>query len=112
MKYVILADGTRIEGCTYSTNPENITVQRDSFGEAGAVRDLFTDSNSSVIKVYDDETEAAPIVGTNLVLLPGAELVSDGGYFFCMIKLRVKTKDELINEQIAELQEAIIEGGI
>ena len=109
MKKIILADSTIITNCTDSTTSNEIYALRSTYGEAGAVRDLFTAENSKVITVTD-ENDTVITKGTNLVLLDGATITpADDGYV-CQIKTRVKTETEIMKDEIAELQEAIIEG--
>lgn len=107
MKYVILADSTRIDNCTDSTTSNEIFAVRNSYEEAGAVRDLFTDENSTVIYVYDSNDQLVT-KGSNLVLISGASITEQNGKFICAITTRVKTEMETIKDEITELQEAIL----
>lgn len=107
MKYVVLADNTRIVNCTDSTTSNEIFAVRESYLEAGSVRDLFTDENATVISVYDSEDKLVT-KGSNLVLIPGATITEQDGKFICEIKTRVKTEMETIKDEISELQEAVL----
>lgn len=108
MKYVILADGTRIDNCNDSTTSNSIFAVRDSYAAAGLVRDNFNSENSSVVRVFNsDDTEDT--VGSDLVLLPGCIITEDGANFVCQITLRAKTDNEKMQDEIAELQEAILD---
>ena len=109
MMKVLLADGTIINNCTNSTTSNEIYALRESYGEAGAVRDLFTKENSNVITVKNDTGEVVT-KGANLILLDGCEITVAEDGFVCGIKARTKTETEIMKEEIAELQEAIIEG--
>ena len=107
MKYVILSDNTKIGNCTDSTTSQNIVALRNSYEEAGAVRDMINNDNSEVISVYnEDDTEV--VTGSDLVLLAGCTIkeVADG--YTCIISLRNKTTEEKMKEQIEELQETIL----
>lgn len=107
MKYVILADGTRIDNCNDSTTSNSIFAVRSSYEEAGAVRDLFTAENSTVIKVYNDKDEEQ-VIGADLILLDGAKLTVNGEDVICEITTRVKTEMEKVHDEITELQDAVI----
>ncbi len=107
MKYVILRDRTRIDNCNDSTTSNSIFAVRDSYEAAGAVRDLFNPENSSVIRVYnEDGTES--VVGSDLVLQAGCRITEDGDKFVCEITTRVKTAEEKMQDEIAELQEVVL----
>ena len=107
MKYVILADNTRINGCTDSTTSNAIYAERDSYEQAGAVRDLFTAENAAVIRVFNsDDTEA--VAGANLVLLDGCKISAVSGKYVVEINTRYKTDTEVLTEEVAELQEAVL----
>lgn len=109
MKYVILADNTRIDNCNDSTTSNSVFAIRDNYGDAGDVRDLFTAENATVIKVFNENDEEVT-KGVDLVLLPGVKLTeSEDGKIICEIDTRIKTEMEKIQDEIAELQEAIIE---
>ena len=105
--YVILADGTKIENCTNSTTSNSVFAVRNSYSAAGAVRDQFTAENAKVITVYDDEDQETTS-GADLVLIPGCKITEDGENFVCEIDTRVKTNEEKMQDEIAELQEAIL----
>ena len=107
MKKVILTDNTKIEKCTDSTTSQYIEAFRSSYEDAGAVRDLITADNSEVITVHNEDDTVA-VTGSDLVLLSGCEIkeVTDG--FVCIISLRNKTTEEKMQQQIEELQEAVL----
>ena len=107
MKKVILKDGTQINNCTDSTTTNEIYALRESYEQAGAVRDLFTAENASVIEVQDSEGEVITR-NANLVLIDGATINPSDDGFVCVIKTRVKTETEIMKDEIAELQEAVI----
>ena len=108
MRYVILTDGTRINDCSNSTTGHAILALRDTYEEAGAVRDAVTDENAETVKVFnDDGTEIETVF--NLKLVDGASLLPSGNKIQCEITFRDKTEIEILQDQIAELQEAIIE---
>lgn len=109
MKKVILADGTIISNCTDSTTTNEIYVLRESYGDAGAVRDLFNQTNASLIKVEDENGDLLT-KNANLVLLEDVSISPVDGGYVCLIKTRVKTEMEIMKDEIAELQEAIIIG--
>ena len=108
MKIVVLTDGTRIEGCSDSTTVNSVLAVRETYEAAGAVRDLFTDENSGAIRILNsDGTEYT--TGSGLKLLDDAALRATVDGVICEISLRNKTEIEILQDQIAELQEAIIE---
>lgn len=110
MKLVVLTDGTRIENCADGTSANTIMAVRDSYGNAGAVRDLFTAENSKVIKVYNvvGEEETLESTASDRVLIAGATISENGDEFICTINTRVKSETEKMQDEIAELQEAIL----
>lgn len=110
MRKVILADGTLIPNCTDSTTSNEIFALRNTYEEAGAVRDLFTPDNSLRIEVKNENDETV-VLGTDLILLEGATLSSTGTGVICTITTRVKTELEKMQDEISELQEVIIEEG-
>lgn len=107
MKYVILADGTRIDNCNDSTTVNSIFAVRDSYGNAAAVRDLFSSANAKNITVYDEEDKVVTS-GADLVLVDGVSVAPGNSGFVAEITTRVKSHDEIIEDQIAELQEAVL----
>lgn len=109
MKKVILADGTIIDNCTDSTTSNEIYALRSSYETAGAVRDLFTTTNSKTIEVQDEEGKIVT-KGADLVLLDGCTITTTDDGYVCQIRTRIKTETEIMQDQIAELQEAVIEG--
>lgn len=109
MKYVILLDGTRINDCNDSTTSNSIFAVRDTYEEAGAVRDLFNINNAKAIKVFEEGTDAEVAFGSDLVLIPGCTITEDGEKFVCEITTRIKTEVEKLQDQINELQDVVIE---
>ena len=115
MRYVLLADGTKIENCNDSTTSNSIFAVRDTYEDAGAVRDLFTEENAVVIRVFapaekEGEEDVEMVVGSNLVLLDGAKLTKNAdGKFVCEINTRVKTENELLNDRISDLEDIVVD---
>ena len=115
MRYVLLADNTRIDGCNDSTTSNSIFAVRDTYEDAGAVRDLFTSENAQVIRVFAPAEEEGGedvemVVGSNLVLLDGAKLTKNAdGKFVCEIDTRVKTEMELINDRLTDVEDIVVE---
>lgn len=106
--YALLKDNTKIENVSGSSSIYSIVAIRPTYGEAGAVRDLFTDENTSVIRLYnDDDTEVAS--GAGCILLDGASLTPTAGGVLCEIHLRAKTEMELMHDEITELQDVVLE---
>ena len=109
MRSVKLSDGTLIEGCSINTACDNIEIIRETANEAASYLDIVTPENTGVIIVYED--------GEVDEVASGLELESDifikkeyGGY--CIhFHLHYKSEMERIKDEIAELQEYIIEGG-
>lgn len=108
MKKVILADGTVIENCTDSTTTNEICALRANYAEAGAVRDSFNADNAVAIEVQDESGQVIIKAG-DLVLLDGATLEKQNDGVVCKVQTRVKSDVEKMQDEIAELQEAIIE---
>ena len=108
MRTVILADDTRIENCSDSTSVNSVVAVRGTYSEAGAIRDLFTEENSSIIRIEDHEGNLVASSGS-LVLLPGVSIRDTAGGVIVEVNLRNKTELEIMQDQITELQEAIIE---
>ena len=109
MKKVILSDGTTITNCTDSTTSNEIYALRETYEQAGAVRDLFTEENAKTITVKD-ENDITVTVGADLVLISGGELIENPDGIVCCVKTRVKSNMEKMQDEIAELQEIVIEG--
>ena len=107
MKSVLLTDGTRIINCSEATTSDSIYIVRDSYEAVGAIRDLFTDNNTNVIIVYD-ENEQEVNKGIDLILLHGSNIIENEDSIICEVKLRTKTEIEKMQDQITELQEAVI----
>ena len=107
MKYVVLADGTRIDNCNDSTTPNEIYVIRETYGEAAAVRDLFTAENASVIRVYNSN-DILDSVGSDLVLEDRANLFPSVEGIICNIIVRAKTNEEKMQDEIRELQDVVL----
>lgn len=110
MKLVVLKDGTRIENCADGTTANTIMAIRDSYGNAGAVRDLFNADNTKVLKIYDVTEEGEEFVTTsaNRVLVGGTTITEGEDGFVCAINTREKSITEKMQDEIAELQEAIL----
>lgn len=110
MYKVILFDGTEITNCLDGTTSDVIRHGGETYAEAASVMDIIRDENASVIRVEDEDGTVISSSG-NLALIPGGTLeVDTAGNKVCIINLRHKTEMEIIQDQIAELQEAIIEG--
>lgn len=109
MRYVILGDGTRIDNCSNSTTSHSILALRDTYANAGAVRDIITQEAAEVVKVFNEDDTVVE-TGTNLKLVDGANLIVSGEDIICEITLADKTEIEILQDQIAELQEVIIGG--
>ena len=107
MKYVILADGTRIDNCIDSTTSNDIFAFGSTASMAASVLDVVTEENAAIIEVYD-ASGALTAKGTNLVLLPGGDINKAEDGFICHFRTRQKTHDEIVDDEIAELQEAIL----
>lgn len=107
MRHIILSDNTRIDNCSNSATAHNIVAIRDTYEEAGAVMDLFTSENSETIKVYD-ENDTLVETGINLKLLDNVTIMKSNDKIQIEILLHDKTEIELLQDQIAELQEAVI----
>lgn len=109
MRYIILADGTRIENLRDDTTVNDIWAIRSSYEEAAGVRKLFNKDNASVIQVY---TEGGDMVdrAANLILKEGC-IVSETseGVFECHIETRLKDRFDIIQDQLSEIQDVILE---
>ena len=107
MRKVILKDGTIITGCTDSTTVDRVFALRGTYTEAGAVLDLITPENASVIKVYD-ENDQLITSGGDLILLPDirSEKTDDG--VIVSFGVRRKTEIEVMKDEISELQDVVI----
>ena len=112
MRYIILADDTRIDNCTDSTTSNSISVVATSYQRAGKIRDSFTDENSRVIKVYNAENDDLLETGADLILIEGCRIyeqkVEDTTQCVCVIATRNKTNEEKLNDRITDLEEAVI----
>lgn len=110
MKYIILADGTRIENLRDDTTVNHIFAVRNSYEEAAAVRKLFTKENSEVIRIYFDE-EHEVNHGAGLILLDGCSIIEDKSenVFVCQIETRNKDMLDIIQDQLSEIQDVILE---
>lgn len=107
MKAVILADGTRIENISDSSTADAILAIRANYAEAGAVRDIFTDANTSSFEIVDENGQK--IVSASFIkLLPGAELIESADGIICQTNFRAKTDIEKLQDQITELQDVVI----
>lgn len=108
MYHVILFDGTRIDNCLEFTTSDTIVHAGETYSDAVSILDVITPQNAKVVRVYNgDNLEVAH--GGDLVLNPGGSLGESDGYKTCTVTLRAKTRDELLDEQISELQDAILE---
>ena len=104
---VVLKDGTTITGCTDSTSCNGVYIKRNNFANAGVELDKINSENVKEIKVYNDEDE----------LIDSAVDLVFSGYFIdsyeengvvVVFTTRAKTNEEKMQDEIAELQEAII----
>lgn len=107
MRKVVLLDGTVVDNLSDSTTANSIVAERPTYGEAGAVRDLFTPENSKTIRILNEQDEEVA-VGANLILLGGCKIDDFGSIKRATIETRYKTPTELMQDEIVELQEAII----
>lgn len=109
MYYVLLADGTRIDNCTENTTSNEIYAVRDSFAAAAAVMDLFTKENCRTVQVFNERDELVTM-GTDLSLNPGMDIhhEEDAPDYIACVTLRNKSEMEVLQDQIAELQDAVI----
>lgn len=107
MRKVVLKDNTKITNCTDSTTTNEIIVLRDTYAEAGAILDTVTPESASVIKVYDEKNELVA-EGADLVLIDGGKLDKVENGVTVTFTTRVKTQTEKMQDEIEELQEAII----
>lgn len=109
MRYVVLADGTRIDNCTDSTTCNEIYALRETEAAAGEVLSLIDADNATAIRVYDASNDELLSTGVDLKLIDEGTIVpSATGGFICVIKTIKKTDIEIMKEEIAELQEAIL----
>lgn len=109
MRSVILADDTRIDNISDSSSADAILAIRENYGEAGAVRDLFTAENSTSFKILDEKGEEVVVAG-EVVLLDGAQLYPTEGGVIAQINFRPKTDVEILQDEVKELQDVVIEG--
>lgn len=105
--YALLTDGTRVEGLSASSTASSLLAIREDYGKAGAVRDLFTKENSGTVRLFNDDGSEAG-VGTNLKLMDGATLRQSLDCVLCEITFTFKTELEILQDEITELQDAII----
>lgn len=108
MKYIKLADNTIIAGCSDSTTAYEIEIVRDTYEAAGIEADKINDFNISAISVYN-ELDELTTKGINLIL-SSISINECDDYAIAHIRTRNKTQTETMQEEIAELQEAVIEG--
>ena len=109
MYKVILLDGTEITNCIDGTTSDCIKHSGATFAEAAEVMDLVTAENTQAIRVEDEEGNVVASAG-DLVLLSGGTMSKEGSYCVCTITLRHKTETEIMKEEIAELQDVVLEG--
>ncbi len=107
--YAKLADNTIIENISASSTPYSIIAIRETYGDAGAVRDNLTVENSTSITIFNDNDEEVAI-GSELMLLDDVTLRKSTDGIIVEVKTRDKTDIEKLQDQIIELQDAIIEG--
>lgn len=107
MKKVVLKDGTEIFNCLDSTTSNEIVFARTTYAEAGAVFDLVNDVNASSIQVFDEEDKLIT-KGADLILLHNFTLDKKDDDIIGTFKTRVKTSMEKMQDEIVELQEAVI----
>ena len=107
MKSVKLADGTILNNCQSMSSATEIFVLRDTYEEAGAIADSITPESVKHVIVYQDDGTIAD-EAFNLILL-GTELRSQGQQIEVVIRSREKSEIEDLYDQVAELQEAILE---
>jgi len=107
MKKVVLKDGTEILNCLDSTTSNEVIFIRPTYEEAGAVLNSVTPENAAIIKVYSDN-ETLLTQGTDLILLPNYILSQESDGVIASFRTRVKTAIEKMQDEIVELQEAVI----
>lgn len=105
--YIKLTDGTIINNCAEGTTTDNIIHTGETYQDAIEILDIVNADNTSSVRVFNDKDEEIAFCG-NLVLNSGATVGETEDYKFCTITLRHKTESEIMKDEIAELQEAII----
>lgn len=105
--YIKLTDGTVIQNCAEGTTTDNIIHTGETYQDAISILDTVNADNTSSIRVFNDDDTEVAFCG-NLVLNSGATVGETEDYKFCIITLRHKTESEIMKDEIAELQEAII----
>ena len=108
MYYIKLTNGTTINNCTEETIPNNIVHVGETYADAVSILNEMTEENTSSIRVYNENDELVSSEG-NLVLSNSAVVINKGEYKTCTVTLRRKSEMEVMQDQISELQEAIIE---
>jgi len=107
--YVILNDGTRINNCVPGTTSDCIIHSGETYAAAAEIMDVITSENAISVRVYEDNNTESAYSG-NLVLLPGGTMADAGEYKTCTVSLRHKTDIEIMKDEIAELQDVVIDG--
>lgn len=107
--YVILNDGTRITNCADGTTSDHIVHKGATYAEAAQLMDVITPEKAVSVRVFTDE-DVETTFGGNLVLLAGGTMADAGDYKTCTVNLRHKTETEIMKDEIAELQDIILEG--
>lgn len=106
--YIKLTDGTIINNCAEGTTSDTIIHTGETYADAVSILNDMTEDNSSSIRVYNENDEEVAS-GGNLVLNDTATVGTEDGAKVCVVTLRHKTNEEIMQDEIAELQEAIIE---
>lgn len=108
MRYVKLSDGTIIQNCDDRTTAYEIFVIRDTNAEAASIADLMTRNNTRAIKVFDSDSDQL-ISSANDLKMVGRVIVEEGGSkVIGQVMLHPMDRLDIIEEEIAELQEAIL----
>lgn len=110
MRYVKLSDGTTIRDCSDATTCFEIFAIRDTAADAASVSEVITNDNCRNIKVFDQDSETLISSATNLKRDPGCRVEELGDKYVCWIMLSSMSRLDIVEEEIAELQEAIIGG--
>ena len=109
MKYIILADSTRINGCADTTSPYEIYIPRSTYTKAGEEADKFTKENVVNVKVYDSDTDELVSNAVNLIFSQ-LTINRDDDSIVVRVTTRNKTELEVMHDEISELQEVVLEG--
>lgn len=107
MKSVKFADNMVLNNCLEMTTTTEIYVIRDTYEEAGVIVDSITPEKLKHVTVYhDDNTKSDEAF--NLIFV-GTEIRAFGQQIEVVIRSREKSEIEDLYDQVAELQEAILE---